>query len=442
MRATNFLKIFKSQITHDLKFTGINQLVRVFSGPVLLVALPFFLSSEDLGFWFAMTGFAAMIAFADLGFSSISLQFASHEFAKLQFDEYGEIVGEKESIERLSSLFIFSFKWICTIAGISLLVVTASGCYLLQKHTTTIQWESPWILLCIASAISIILNTVMSFFEGCNSVAKIQKIRFIMAASNSLGLILFLFSGLKLASLGLSLTISAIIGTRLMYCSFSMTIRNLVNTSAFVEHSWKGEIYPLLARYSISWLSGYAMFQLLSPIMFYYGGAILAGKVGLSISLFTAIFSISNIWTTSQIPLFGIAIANRNFAELFRIFKHGLSLSIITYLLASIFLAVVYFEGRSHFTVFAKFLNYPSLLLLGFAWFLQLIVHNYAIFLRSFKQDPLALVSAIAAVHTIILTILLMKYFGPDYLLIGFVTSYFWLLPWVLILYKIKKESL
>ena len=429
-------------IPHALKFTGINQLARLFTGPVMLVVLPFFLSNEDLGFWFAMTGLVALIAFADFGFSSIALQFASHEFAKLRFTEKGEIVGDKECIERLSSLFMFSFKWTCTIAGIVLPLVTASGFYLLQKHVTTTPWGSAWLLLCVASTLSIVLNTMLSFLEGCNSVAKIQRIRFLMATSNSLGIIIFLFSGLGLISLGLSSAFSVLIGGGIMYGSYSTTIRNFVETSTLVLHNWKNEIYPLLARYSVSWLSGYAMFQLFSPIMFYYNGPVEAGKIGLSISLFTAIFSISNIWTTSQIPLFGMAIANHDFVELLKIFSRGLKRSIITYLVLVLCAGGFYIFGREHYAVLTKFLSLPSLLMLAFAWFLQLIIHNYAIFLRSFKQDPLVAVSVIAAIHTVAVTILCIKYLGPDYSLLGFLSSYIWLLPWVLILFRNKKASL
>lgn len=436
------LNSFRIVIPHALKYTGVNQLVRLFTGPLILVVLPFFLSSEDLGFWFAMTGLVALIAFADFGFSSISLQFASHEFAKLRFTEDGEIVGDKECIERLSSLFIFSLKWTCSIAGIVLPSVAASGFYLLQKHVTTAPWGSAWLLLCVTSTLSIVLNTMLSFLEGCNSVAKIQKIRFFMAASNSLGIIVCLFSGLGLISLGLSSGLSVLMGAVFMYGSFSSTIRNLVETSTLVQHNWKHEIYPLLARYSVSWLSGYAMFQLFSPIMFYYSGPVEAGKIGLSISLFTAIFSIANVWTTSQIPLFGMAIANRDFVELSRIFSSGLKRSVITYLILVLCAGFVYIVGREHFAVLAKFLSLPSLLMLAFAWFLQLIIHNYAIFLRSFKQDPLMVVSVIAAIHTVAVTILCIKYLGPDYFLLGFVSSYIWLLPWVLILFKNKKASL
>lgn len=51
------------------------------------------------------------------------------------------------------------------------------------------------------------------------------------------------------------------------------------------------------------------MFQLFTPIVFRLKGVAVAGRVGLTISVFTAIFALSNIWSAHQLPCFSMAIS-------------------------------------------------------------------------------------------------------------------------------------
>ncbi len=59
---------------------------RLFSGPALLILIPLYLSAEAQGYWYTFVSLAALAIFADMGFSTILLQFSAHEFPYLKFE--------------------------------------------------------------------------------------------------------------------------------------------------------------------------------------------------------------------------------------------------------------------------------------------------------------------------------------------------------------------
>lgn len=75
----------------DLLNTALSQIYRLLSGPMMLLFIPLFLTQEEQGYWYTFTSLAALVIFADLGFSNIILQFAAHEFAFLRFKNDGKI---------------------------------------------------------------------------------------------------------------------------------------------------------------------------------------------------------------------------------------------------------------------------------------------------------------------------------------------------------------
>lgn len=97
--------MFTEMYKKDIRATIINQLFRVVAGPVLLLILPYYLTSVEQGYWYTFTSIAALSIFADLGFSNIVLQFTAHEFASLKFNKHNIITGNKERLWKLASFF-------------------------------------------------------------------------------------------------------------------------------------------------------------------------------------------------------------------------------------------------------------------------------------------------------------------------------------------------
>jgi hypothetical protein len=429
-------------LSHDFIHTLINQLWRLLSGPALLLILPLFLSAEIQGYWFTFISLAALAIFADFGFTVIILQWSAHEFAQLSFDENHQFIGNDTSQGRISSLFVFSVRWAGFMVAMALPIIFALGYFLLSQKSTAVNWPLPWFAYCAASILIFINNLILSFFEGCNSVGKIQKIRFYISVASSVATISGIVAGFELYALAAGLVVSSLVGAYLIHTNYSATIRQMLSLYKTCQHPWKSELSPLLLRYAISWASGYFIFQIFTPIAFYYFGAIEAGRVGLSIAALVAIYGIANIWMTIIVPKMNIFIAQDNYSMLNALFKMNLGLSIVTYLfgVAAFFILISLF-GKV-LGISDRFVGTQSLLIIAIAWLLQMIVSAWAVYIRAHKQEPLVRASLAWAVYTSLTTLALAAYWPSGYYFLGFLSGYILVLPWFYVILKAIKRKL
>lgn len=430
-----------------LKFTYINQIARLAGGPVILVLLPFFLSIEQQGYWFTMISLTAFIAFADMGLSTVLIHSAAHEHAKYEQLQSPNCADSIHYITRLDTLRIFAWRRSLLVALWILPTVLVIGFYMLSRQTTeeAIYWEMPWILLCITSVASLVLNMILAYYEGCNDVAGIQRMRAVMALLNVLLLALGLVFGLGLWSLPFAIGASTAVGYAfILKKSRTQNVHGLDITSSAINagvRDWSSEISPLLTKYAASWIGGYAMFQLFTPIVFSLEGATAAGRVGLTISVFTAIFTLANVWSTYQLPRFAIAIASRDCNALNNCLTIAIKGSLFTYCILVSIAGVVYLSLREFTHFWDRFLGIEGIITLALVWFMQLLVHNLSVYLRAFREEPLVWYTLIAAGHSIVVTLVTLQLFGLNYLFGGFLTVYIWFAPAVFLLFVRKRES-
>ena len=430
------------RISKDLVFSGLNQMWRILSGPVTLVMIPLFLTPELQGYWYTIVGLSFLMVFADLGFSNIILQFAAHEFAYLKFDKDWKIYGEEERLKKLASFFVFSLKWTIFVMILAIPLISAVSLFILARKTTEIHWFLPWLVYLVASLFVFFNNIFLCFFEGCDLVWISQRIRLGISILTSLIMWGGLVLRLDLYALALSLLVGSITNSVVIYYTFKRTIRQFFDISRFYHYSWGKHFFPLLWRYAISWASGYFIFQLYTPLMFYYHGSIEAGKVGISIALWTAVHSISSVWITVVMPKINIHISRKERDVLDRMFIKRLFLSILTFLMGTAVFFILFLLLKNRFFILNRFADETSMFFLASAWFFQTIINSLAVYLRAHKEEPLVIPSFLSAVYITTATIFCAKYLPPYLFFLGFLSSYLWVFPWVLIIFMKKQREM
>src|SRR6185369_3301792 len=88
------------------------------------------------------------------------------------------------------------------------------------------------------------------------------------------------------------------------------------------EHAigWRREIWPFQWRIALSWLCGYFIFQIFTPVLFAFQGPVTAGQMGMSLTISSGIGSIAVAWMSTKAPVYGGLIARGEIGELDRIF--------------------------------------------------------------------------------------------------------------------------
>src|SRR5574344_2089453 len=121
----------QADFSKDLLYTAINQLWRIVAGPLVLIFIPLYLTPTEQGYWYTFISIAALAVFADLGFSTIILQFAAHEFAYLHFNDDMTLAGYKEHLIKIATFFRFSVQWLIRTVGVIFPLIVIGGYFFL-----------------------------------------------------------------------------------------------------------------------------------------------------------------------------------------------------------------------------------------------------------------------------------------------------------------------
>jgi len=423
----------------DLIFTLINQFWRLVSGPITMLLIPLYLSPEQQGYWYLFSSLAALSIFADLGFSNIILQFSAHEYAFLHFTDTGLLYGEETYLKKLGSFFRFTIKWISTICLIVFPVIFIIGIGFFIRDQVLSIYFLPWTIFAIGSLINFFNNSILSFVEGLNKIEIIQKIRFRVAILNTVILAVILIFGGNIYALAIGSLLSASSIFISIFGGFRKLLNQLLDISKKYLYPWKKEIVPLFIKYALSFSSGYFLFQIYTPLMHYFHGAVYSGKVGITLALVTAIFNMSNIWMYTIIPKMNMLVSQKIWPELDKLFIKRLFLSVGTYIFISlgVFVFVVLFGNFWLIPkIISRFLPVISIIMLLICYFIQLIINSWAQYLRGHKQEPYVIPSVISAVWTAIMTFLAGKFLSPVWFFSGFLSGYIWGAPVCYIIYR------
>ena len=425
----------------DLFLTFTNSLWRIISGPVMLLAITYFLNPVEQGFWYTFTGLAALSIFADLGFTTIVLQFSAHEFAHLRFKKNHTLSGDKEHLWKLASFFRFTIRWLIRIVGVVFPLIMFGGYFFLSTKSAALDWHAAWIIYSLASAGAFFNSAIMSFFEGCNSVGLMQSVRFRVAVFGTLTSLISLVLGLNIYALSLSLLVTTIAGFVYILYYFRFSMRQMWSLSAIRCYDWWPEFSSLIWRYAISWCSGYFIFQLFTPLAFHFHGVEFSGKIGISIAMWTAGFSIANTWITAITPRLNMLVSERNWSELDALFQKSLTRAMLTFFLGGTTYFVLYYLLEDRISFFHRVLDPFNMMILFVSWLFQMWANSIAVYLRAHKKEPLMQISFLGGIWVAVTTLFCAKFLAPEYMFLGFLSQYIYGIPIVYHIYIQQKRA-
>lgn len=423
----------------DILSTFANLFWRLLSGPITMILIPLYLTSDEQGYWFLFGSIAALSTFADLGFSNIVLQFSAHEFASLKINDDGFLSGNDINVKKISSFFRFVLNWLRNICSIAFPVIIGVGFFFLVRDKVLKVYLMPWIIYAFGSLINFFNNSILSFLEGMNQIAKIQKSRLMVSFLNTLLIVLGLMLHLKVITISIAMFLSSSFMFFTIFKTFGKIVKQMWCESRNFNYPWKQEILPLFKKYILSFASGYFLFQIYTPLMHLFHGAEYSGKVGITMSLVNAAFSFGNIFIYTITPQINILVEKKDWGALDRLFKKRLLFSLVTYVFIwGCFGFFVYLFGEISLInkILSRFLAYRGIAILAICYFFQLLINSWAIYLRGHKQEPYWLTGIFAAIWVFLVTLIVGRVLSPDLFFIGLLSQYIWGLPVSYIIYK------
>jgi len=371
------------------------RLIQAIGGVLILFLIPLYLTPVEQGYYFTFISFASIQIFFELGFNTIITQFVAHETADISW-ENNKYTGNPNSISRLSSLLRFCAKWFM-IASIFLFValIIIGFLFLEKKETNNINWTSPWIIMSLSTALSLILSPIIAITEGLGMVLNSAQLKLKQYTIQYILIPIFLLINFKLYAYPSAQFISIIFA--LIFIFNSGIIKRIIciyKNKVTVRIDYKKEIFPLQLKTSITWIGGYFISQALIPIIFVKYGAVLAGKVGLTFSIISSIAIVSTSIINTKIPTFAKLIAKKDFLNLDDLFKKTFTQGIsLLFLLLMLFVLSTIVLRHYNVAFMNKLLVSKQILLFSVTILFNQIVYYLATYLRSFKKEPFMIIS-------------------------------------------------
>jgi O-antigen/teichoic acid export membrane protein len=395
------------------------------SGVVTLLFVARFLTPDEQGYYYTFASLVAMQILFELGMSIVITQFASHEMAHLSWQNDHIVIGDDQAKYRLRSLFLLVLKWYAAIAAMIVLIVLPAGWlfFSLNHASSPVNWQFAWIGVVIAAAVNVFFLPLIALLEGCGRITEVAQLRMYQSVFGSLAAWAVLASGgglFAMPAMNIALALTVFVW---LWRTKKVFFKDLVHHQAgacFGIH-WKAEIWPLQWKIALSWLSGYFIFQLFTPVLFAYRGAIEAGQMGMSFSLANALMSVAMAWMSTKAPQFGTLIAHKDYARLDVLFNSTLIRSfMVIFTLGVVLCSINYALHLINLPLAVRFLDpLPFTLLIG-ATMLNYVTYAQSTYLRAHKQEPFLLISLISAALIAVSTLTLGKVQGATGIMAGY----------------------
>jgi hypothetical protein len=404
-------------VDRAIAYTLIGRGWSVIAGPLTMVLIARFLRPEEQGFYYTFGSVLALNIFFELGLTYVLLQFASHEKAHLEWTSSGELSGSEVAKIRLAALLKLALRWYSVAAVLVLLLVLPAGLAFFSRNSVpsaAIAWRTPWIWLATASALNLLVAPLFAILEGCGKISQIASIRVGQSVLASLGIWLTLLCHGALFAGPVFQTINLAVGLAWLISGYGRFFRTLLQADVSqASFHWWTEVWPFQWRIALSWLSGYFIFQLFNPVLFASHGAVVAGQMGMSLSLCSALLGVSMAWMSTKASPFGVLVARRQWQALdtlfFKTFRQSLLVMVVGSVVVYACVSMLNYRGYP----FSRRLLNP----LPFAFLLLSAMINHVAFceaqyLRSHKAEPFLWLSITTGITTGASTFLLAKPFS------------------------------
>lgn len=453
MAIKDLIKKSASYIGMDgaIAYSSGSRIIAGLTGVLSVFFITTFLTGVEQGFYYTFGSILALQVFFELGLTGIMTQFVAHEVSHLSLNNSFEYEGEQRYKSRLASLVQFCVKWYVVLALVVFIFLLIVGYVYFNRYGAEheeVNWEAPWLLICLGTAIKLFQSPFNSILMGIGKVKEMSKIGFWQQIIIPVSVWVGLACGIKLYVVGISYLLSVIIWH--LFVQKAGLIKLLINLwkeKVSEKVSYLKEIFPFQWKIALSWISGYFIFQLFNPVLFATEGAVVAGQMGMTLTAINAIQAFSMSWINTKVPLYSQLIARKDYNQLDTVFNRTLKqMTRVCFALLVAFFAVIWLLNLTQFklggnVLAERFLPYLPMFFVAMPMYLQQYTYSWATYLRCHKQEPFLVNSVVTGVASCISTFVFGKLYGLYGITIGYFAISLFVFPWGYWIYKTKKKE-
>lgn len=393
-----------SQILSTIFFRGWS----VIAGAVMVFFLPIWLGRVEQGYYYTFASLVALQIFFELGMNQVILQLVSHDFAHLRREADNSLSGDAGRIARLSSLIKLLHRWYLTAAILFFVIVSVCGALFLSDHgeLSSARWLGPWVVLTLSTAINLYLSALLTVLEGSGELAGVARMRL---AQSMIGYLLMwggLSLGAALWAVPLIPLAAAVYTLRWLQRHDHPLLQFRKSTQLNCQlPNWRRDIFPFQWRIALSWMSGYFIFQLFTPIAFAKQGPVEAGRLGITLAVFNALLTVGMSWVNAKSPLMAAHISRNERLQLNILFVSVTRRSMIfTALMATMAIVALALLGKISPAAANRFASVPVASCIAVVTLINTFIFSAAGYMRAHKEEPMLWASVVSGLATLLAT--------------------------------------
>lgn len=406
----------------------------VIAGLVTLILIPLFLSESEQGYYFTFASLLTLQVFFELGLAQVIIQLAARKGIDLDAVEWIQISGSPNVRANVQRLAVVAHHWYLIAA--MLFAIGVGGLGSLYMHLV-LDIESyyvfVWLIMVAFASVNLYFSSRFAILDGLGLVANSARVRLLQSIGGyTIAWLLLIMNG-GIISMTCIPAVSAILAFFSMrsYGKGLLTLTDMPSEDVI----WARDIFPMQWRIAVSWVSGYFMFQIFTPTIFYTQGPEEAGRIGLALAGFSAIQSIGMSWVTAKAPVFSKLIFQDSKRELDALFNRLVFQSFtFTSMIIAATIGCAFLLRFFDLPLSTRMPDLLILSILGIVSIVNLLVYAMATYLRAHCEEPMTSVSVLSALITLCGVICFAGYGSKTILLVYLGTALFVTLPWT---YKI-----
>lgn len=382
-----------------------------------------YLSPADQGYYYTMGSLLSSYVFLDLGLSTLLVQIAARMMSGLQLAEAGAIVPSGDARTAFLSMATWAKRWYVRASLVALMLIPIGGLYFSRAQSgMQMHWFLPWIVVVLSVALSMRALPMCAIIEGAGRVAEVYWVRI---AHYTLGAVLawgLLIAGMGLYALAMApLAIALVVywWARVRYQEFASPITD----HALPGFDWKFSVWPLQRKVIVSWLAGYLFLNVPTLVVFYFGDAPAAGRLGLSMVVANILGSLAASWLISRTPKITLLLAESSTQALRRLFLNEFQRAML--LMIAVYGAAGFGVMLLGMTPFATRILTPIELALLFSAFV--VFHGAAmlsIYFRAHGRELLAIPLLASTLVSVLTSAAAFRFAGLQMMLLVFFLTY------------------
>ncbi|MCB4790670.1 MAG: hypothetical protein LHV68_02165 [Elusimicrobia bacterium] len=440
----NIIKPFmlKAHVDKPVFYGILSKGFNLMAAPITAILIATHFTAKLQGYYYTFYSIIALQSLAELGFCTVIVQFAAHEWSNLTLTEDGALTGKQESLSRLASLTRFVLKWYAVIAVIVIIGLSVGGfIFFLKSPDPSINWKMPWFLLCFLTGIVVMIMPVTSILEGCNQVSNLYLYNFYQALFTRTAMWLAIIFSCQLWAIVISTLVNIIAICSFVFKQYKTFFKTLIFTFQVKEKiHWFKDVWPMQWKIGLGTLVGYFCFYFFIPVLFKYHGPIIAGQMGMTWSAVALIPSIPGAWTSPKIPQLGMLIAQKRYVELDKLFWKLMKITMVVS--GSIAIggwSLVCILNIFHHPFALRLIKPFPMGLFIIAQFLLSFSQPMSSYLFAHKKNPLLFVSMLSGILVVVSNLTLGRYYSVMGMAVGYLLVMLLVVPIIaIILYRFR----